>query len=108
MSICKQPIYPHLIRRVPDQFSWVDHRLVQECYIDHISTGAAALYLFLITVSDSQGLSYYSDQSLEKRLGLDDRGLERARKELIAQQLIGWQRPLYQVLSLDHRRNDHD
>ncbi len=108
MSIYKQPVYPHLVRQVPDQFSWVDHRLIRERYIDHIGTGAAALYLFLITVSDSQGLSYYSDQTLEKRLGLDNRGLETARQELIAQQLIGWQRPLYQVLSLDHRRTDHD
>jgi len=108
MSICKQPIYPHRVRRVPDQFSWVDHRLVRECYIDHISMGAASLYLFLITVSDSQGLSYYSDQSLEKRLGLDDMELEGARQELIVQRLVGWQRPLYQVLSLDHRRVDYD
>jgi hypothetical protein len=108
MSICKQPIYPHLVRRVPDQFSWVDHRLVRERYIDHVSTGAASLYLFLITVSDSQGLSYYSDQSLSNRLGLDDMGLETARQELIVQRLVGWQRPLYQVLSLDHRRADYD
>lgn len=108
MSINKQAIYPHRIRRVPDQFSWVDHRLVREQYIDHIGTGAAALYLFLVTVSDARGLSYYSDQTLQKRLGLDDPGLETARNELIVQQLIGWQKPLYQVLALDHRRADHD
>ena len=108
MSINKQAICPHRIRRVPDQFSWVDHRLVREQYIDHIGTGAAALYLFLVTVSDARGLSYYSDQTLQKRLGLDDPGLETARNELIVQQLIGWQKPLYQVLALDHRRADHD
>lgn len=108
MSINKQPIYPHLVRRVPDQFSWIDHRLVREQYIDHISPGAAALYLFLVTVSDSQGMSYYSDQTLQKRIGLGDVSLETVRQELVTQRLVGWLRPLYQILPLDHRRVDHD
>ena len=52
-----------MIRRVPEQFSWVDHRLVRERYIDGLSNSAAALYLFLVTVSDARGMSYYGDAS---------------------------------------------
>lgn len=107
MTINKQPICPHMIRRVPEQFSWVDHRLVRERYIDYISHGAAAMYLFLITVSDSQGLSYYSDETLQKRLGMDSADLAEAREALIRQQLIVYQRPLYQVLALDQRREQN-
>lgn len=95
-----------MIRRVPEQFSWVDHRLVRERYIDYISHGAGTLYLFLVTVSDSRGLSYYGDETLQKRLAMESAGLAKARDALIQQRLIAYQRPLYQVLALDHRRED--
>ncbi len=97
-----------MVRRVPEQFSWVDHRLVRERYLDHISHSAASLYLFLVTVSDAQGLSYYSDETLQKRLGMDGRNLTEARNGLIRQQLIAFGKPLYQVLALDYRREDKD
>jgi len=45
-----------MVRQVPDQFSWRDHRLVREYRIDHLSHRASALYLFLVTVSDNRGL----------------------------------------------------
>jgi hypothetical protein len=59
------------------------------------------LYLFLVTVSDGQGLSYYSDTGIAKLLPLDESALARAREELIRARLIAYERPLYQVLSLD-------
>ena len=104
MTINKQPPCPHMIRQVPDQFSWVDHRLVRERYIDYISHRAAALYLFLVTVSDARGLSYYGDETLQKRLCMDNSSLSDARDALVQQRLIAYKKPLYQVLALDHRR----
>jgi hypothetical protein len=104
MTTDKVPICAHMIRKVPEQFSWVDHRLVRERYIDRLSNGAAALYLFLVTVSDAQGLSYYGDASLQKRLSMNEDMLSKAREALIEQRLIAFRRPLYQVLALDHRR----
>ena len=59
----KRPISPAKLRRVPQQFSWVDQRLVRERYIDQLSPPACALYLFLVTVADAQGLSFYADRS---------------------------------------------
>ncbi len=46
---------------MPSQFSWVDQRLVRERHIERCDVQALALYLFLVTVADAQGLSYYSD-----------------------------------------------
>jgi len=60
-----------------------------------------ALYLFLVTVADGHGLSYYADGTLWRLLPLDIPALARARGELIAARLIAYQRPLYQVLALD-------
>lgn len=106
MTINKIPIYPHLIRKVPEQFSWIDHRLVRDRHLDHISRDGVALYLFLVTVSDASGLSYYGDQSIEKRLGMSDVELSEARRNLVRQRLIAWERPLYQVLALEPRREE--
>jgi hypothetical protein len=97
----KRPISPVKLRRVPPQFSWVDQRLVRERYIDQLSHAACALYLFLITVADAQGLSYYAEPSLCQRLSLTASELHLARQMLIARGLIAYQHPLYQVLALD-------
>ena len=96
----KHPIFPEMVRKVPKQFSWVDHRLVRDHYIERFSHQAAALYLFLITVADARGLSYYSDSTLSKSLGMDHVALGRARHELIQLELIAWKKPIYQVLPI--------
>lgn len=97
----KRPISPAKLRCVPQQFSWVDQRLVRERYIDQLSHAAGALYLFLITVADAQGLSYYAESSLCQRLSLTAAEFHQARQVLITRGLIAYQRPLYQVLALD-------
>lgn len=97
----KVPIVSRRIRKVPRHFSWIDHRLVRDRYIENCSHPAAALYLFLVTVGDARGLSYYGDTSIAKCLSMDQSTLEQARADLIGIGLIAWQKPLYQVLSLD-------
>ena len=99
--ISKEPIMPQRIRKVPRQFSWLDHRLIRDHHIERCSHAAAALYLFLVTVSDAKGMSYYGDAAIMRRLNMDETALTQARNNLIANSLIAWQRPLYQVLALD-------
>lgn len=104
MTVSKQPIHPHMVRQVPEQFSWIDHRLVRECRIDQLSHRASALYLFLVTVSDNRGMSYYGDDTLSKRLNMDTVALTEARNCLVHHLLIAYRKPLYQVLALDSRK----
>lgn len=99
--IQKRPIRPDRLRQVPPSFNWVDHRLVRDHYLDRCDCASLALYLFLVTVSDAQGLSYYSDASLCRRLKLDPLQLSAARSQLEKAGLIAYRKPLYQVLSLD-------
>jgi hypothetical protein len=89
------------LRRIPSQFSWVDHRLVRDKHICGITHSSLALYLFLVTVSDADGLSYYSDDAIHNYLGLDVCMIPQLRGELCAASLIAYRRPLYQVLSLE-------
>jgi hypothetical protein len=97
----KRPITLAKLRKIPTQFSWVDQRLVRDRYIDQLSPQACTLYLFLVTVADAQGLSYYADASLCQRLAMTSLELHQARYALITRGLVAYQRPLYQVLALD-------
>ena len=60
-----------------------------------------ALTLFLVTVADVKGLSYYGDTSVRARLGWSEGRLGPARRALMEADLIAYEAPLYQVLSLD-------
>jgi len=88
--VSKQPIFPEGVRQIPKQFSWLDHRLIRDHHIEQCSHPAAALYLFLVTVGDARGLSYYADDSIMRHLSMDHITLEKA-----------GQKPLYQVRFLD-------
>jgi len=74
--------------------------LVREHYIDQLSPEACALYLFLVTVADAQGLSFYSERSLCQRLSMPLTELRQARQALITRALVAYHSPLYQVLAL--------
>jgi len=100
MKPIKQVLRPERIRTVPEQFSWVDQALVQLHLIDRCDSPSAALYLFLVTVADCEGLSYYGSATLAGRLHLSEAELAAARSHLMALDLIAWQAPLYQVLAL--------
>jgi hypothetical protein len=88
------------LRRPPATgWSWVDRRFLRD-HGDYLSREALLLYLFLATVADRHGLSFYSDHTLTSRLRLPLQVLEQARQELLDRDLIAYQLPLVQVLSL--------
>lgn len=97
----KRVLRPDRRRQVPAQFSWIDQRLVGDRHIERCDVHALALYLLLVTVADAQGLSYYGEASLERLLSMPAARLIQARADLIRLDLVAYERPLYQVLSLD-------
>jgi hypothetical protein len=98
--INKHVLRPDRLRQIPTSFSWVDHRLVRHEHLRHRGPVAWALYLFLVTVADAEGLSYYSDASVARHLELDPVALSAARQQLIAADLIAYRKPIYQVLAV--------
>jgi len=96
----QKPVLPNRRRRIPPQFSWVDHRLVRDGHIKGRSVEALALYLFLVTVSDADGLSWYSEAALCRVLSWTPPQLRQARRELCEADLLAYRKPLYQVLDL--------
>ncbi|MGH8611318.1 MAG: hypothetical protein ACREVF_05095 [Burkholderiales bacterium] len=97
----KRVLRPEALRRIPRQFSWIDQRLVSNHHIERCDAAALALYLFLVTVADAQGLSYYGEAKLTKSLSMPAAQLQKARADLIRLNLIAYAAPLYQVLALD-------
>jgi hypothetical protein len=76
---------------------------VRENLIENFSAESLALYLFLLTVGDENGVSWYSDSSICKRLkslNLTVSSLKALRNELISGELITYRKPHYQVLEL--------
>ena len=97
----KPILCPERLRHVPRQFSWIDQRLVRDRHIQGRSPQSLALYLFLCTVADAQGASYYSDSAAGKILSFSSVQLRGARTELLTAGLIAYRSPFYQVLSLE-------
>jgi len=102
--INKEPICRDRIRRINGGFGWVDHRLVRDHYVDDCSPVSLALYLFLIAVSDADGVSYWGEKAIAGRLRIGMVELRAARAELEATVLIAYAKPVWQVLQLPARR----
>lgn len=96
----REPILPQRQRHIPPHFSWIDHRLVRDGHVQGRSAAALALYLFLVTVADADGLSWYSDAGLCQQLSWSGPQLQHARAELQQAGLIAYRKPLVQVLDL--------
>jgi hypothetical protein len=104
----KRLIDPRRMRKaLPRGFGWIDHRLLRDGYLSRCSPQALALYVLLVCASDAQGLSYYSAPRLAQLLSLEPAALFEARRELIGQGLIAYQKPLYQLLSLEGELQEH-
>ena len=101
MKIKKRILCPQRLRRIPGQFSWIDQRLVRDRYLQHCDHGALALYLVLATVADAEGLSYYSEGTLERMLNMEHAQLLGARHQLCQAGMLAYDKPLYQILSLE-------
>ena len=104
MSSLLSPIRPLRVRNLPKFYSWVDHRLIHDGHLRKLSSDAATFYLFLLTVGDRFGMSYYSDRAICKRIIVSD--VYSVRDELIAADLIAYAKPVYQVLSLPEKMNN--
>src|SRR5687768_6979702 len=100
MLMKKRLLAPERVRQLPSQFSWIDQLLVRGGYLQDCDHSAWALYLFLVTVADAQGLSYYSEISICRWLKTEPSRLEVMRQQLIRAGLLAYQKPLYQLLAL--------
>lgn len=90
--------------RKAERFGWVDHRLLLDGFLGRMSQQGQCLYLFLCVAADRAGVSWYSDVRLRECIGLASGELEAARRELVDLDLVAFESPYYQVLSVPAER----
>lgn len=95
-----KPLDPQRVRKIQGSFSWIDHRFITGGFLEPLTPLEILLYFFLVAVGDRQGLSFYHDDRLGRLLKIDLAALGKARRGLIEQSLLAYDRPLYQVLAL--------
>jgi len=88
------------IRTIDGSFSWIDHRLITEGFLDELSTIEILLYFFLVSVSDRYGVSFYRDDRICRILKINLSTLGPAREGLRHRSLLAYKFPVYQVLAL--------
>ena len=103
MMSVKRLLCPDRIRKIEGSFSWIDHRFVTGGFLHDLSMIEILLYLFLVAVSDRNGLSFYHDDRIVSLLKIDLPALGKAREGLVRRSLLAYEFPLYQILSLPPR-----
>jgi hypothetical protein len=98
--IRKRVLNPQRVRRINGGFSFIPHRFVTDGFLASLSANELLLYMFLIAVSDRNGLSFYSSDSICSLLHMTSDHYNKARDSLIKKDLIVFDGTLFQVLEL--------
>src|SRR5258708_38856806 len=102
--IQKQILVPQRLRRPPRSgWSWIDRGFVQH-HAEQLSREAMLLYSYRAAVSDRHGLSFRNDAPIALALRLRPEAVAQAREELVVHDLVAFDPPLTQVLSLPVHR----
>lgn len=98
--IKKKILDPDRIRRIDGGFSFIPHRFLTEGFLASLGQREILLYLFLILVSDRNGLSFYAYDAICSLLKLSADDYIEARDGLIVKDLIAFDGTIFQVLEL--------
>jgi len=102
--IKKKILIPERIRHIDGGFSFIPHRFVMDGFLSALEQKELLLYLFLVLVSDRNGLSFYSYDNICTLLELSLDEYMASRDSLIEKDLIAFDGTLFQVLSLPQKQ----
>lgn len=105
--IRKKVLNTQRIRRIEGGFSFIPHRFLKDSFLASLGQKELLLYLFLIIVSDRQGLSFYSYDTICTLLELTLDEYMDARNSLVAKDLIAFDGTFFQVLDLPSKPVKH-
>jgi len=69
--IPKKVLNPQRVRQINGGFSFIPHRFVLDGFLAALGQKELLLYLFLVVVSDRNGLSFYSYDSIKDLIAFD-------------------------------------
>lgn len=98
--IVKRTLFPERVRKIQGSFAFIEHRFLRNGFWESLGHHELLLYIFLVLVSDRNGLSYYYYDKICNILKMTVDEYIDARNTLIKKDLIGFDGRLFQVLSL--------
>lgn len=106
-------LVPQRIRKVPNSFAWIDHRLRSEGFLERLRPEDIGLYLFLALAADRNGLSCWRLDRIQRAMPCFDwHTLRDARRRLAELDLLiyrPWRHDdpdgCYQLLSVQRLEN---
>lgn len=98
-----EPLEPHRVRYPKGPYGWVDLRIVTEGHLQALDQGTALTYLFLCTVGNREGVSFWSRSRMARTLNLTLEAIEAALQTLSAFDLIAVTERVVQVLPIPAR-----
>lgn len=101
--IRKKILNPSRVRQINGGFGFIPHRFLADGFFASLGQKELLLYFFLVTVSDRNGLSFYSDDRICILLELTTDQYIAAREGLIKKDLIAFDGTLFQVLALPNK-----
>lgn len=99
----KKPLVPGRRRKIRGSFAFIEHRFLRDGFWSSLEHPELLLYVFLVLVSDRNGLSYYSYDKICTLLRVSPDEYIVARDGLIEKDLIAFDGFLFQVLSLPEK-----
>lgn len=91
---------PRRIRYPRRGYGWVDLRIVTDGFLERLGRDAALTYLFLCSVGDRQGLSFWGRSRMARVLGMDPPAIQSALDKLVAADLVAAKDRVVQVLPI--------
>lgn len=98
-----EPLEPRRIRYPKGAYGWVDLRIVTEGYLQALDPGSALTYLFLCTVGNREGVSFWSRSRMAGTLNLSPETVDAALRTLAGAGLIAATERVVQVLPVPAR-----
>ena len=108
MKIEKKPIVGNRIRKITSSYAFIEHTFLRNGFWASLAHHELLLYLFLVMVSDREGLSYHGYDRICSVLRITVDQYICARDGLINKNLIAFDGQLFQVLSLPPTREIND
>jgi len=98
-----EPLEPRRIRYPKGAYGWIDLRIVTEDHIQALDPSSALTYLFLCTVGNREGISFWSRSRMARTLSLSLETVDAALLALTGAGLIAATERIVQVLPVPAR-----
>ncbi|MEK7757419.1 MAG: hypothetical protein AAB385_09455 [Planctomycetota bacterium] len=98
-----EPLEPCRIRYPKGAYGWVDLRMVTEGHLQALDPSSALTYLFLCTVGNREGISFWNRSRMARTLNLPVETVDAALRTLAGADLIAATERIVQVLPVPVR-----